>query len=224
MRCTFGIITHPDTCGRLERVVAHIMAHGPFEKEIVVVGGNPIKFVMKVPACLTHIPFNESFKPAWITKKKNIITRVAQYENIVYMHDYIDLMHDWDMGFDELEPWDVCMSKIFTQDGQRFRDWVAWDDPDFGPPGGRIHEKWCPPEGIYRPGSLANLPYDYNKSRGMYISGAYWIAKKEFMLKYPLNEELSWGEGEDVEWSYRARKTWRYKMNTKSRVRLNKRK
>jgi hypothetical protein len=56
----------------------------------------------------------------------------------------------------------------------------------------------------------------------MYVSGAYWVAKKQFMTDYPLNEDLSWGEGEDVEWSYRARKTWRYKMNTLSRVRFNK--
>ena len=56
----------------------------------------------------------------------------------------------------------------------------------------------------------------------MYVSGAYWVATKEFMMKHPLNERLSWGEGEDVEWSYRARRDWNYKMNTKSTVQFNK--
>ena len=32
----------------------------------------------------------------------------------------------------------------------------------------------------------------------MYISGAYWVAKRSFMIKNPLDEELAWGESEDV--------------------------
>ena len=35
----------------------------------------------------------------------------------------------------------------------------------------------------------------------MYISGSYWVCKKHVMENFPLNDELLWGQGEDVEWS-----------------------
>jgi len=52
----------------------------------------------------------------------------------------------------------------------------------------------------------------------MYISGTYFCVKKKFFLKFPLNERLFWGEGEDVEWSLRIRKVTKFKMNSKSVV------
>jgi hypothetical protein len=45
-----------------------------------------------------RVPFDETIKQGWITRKKNIITSLAQYENIVYMHDYIRLEEDWYKG------------------------------------------------------------------------------------------------------------------------------
>ena len=33
------------------------------------------------------------------SKKKNIITQNAKYENIVYMHDYIVLDNNWYKGY-----------------------------------------------------------------------------------------------------------------------------
>ena len=214
MKFTFGIISHPDTGGKILQVISSINTFAP-GNEIVVVGGHAVDVDV-------HVPFNEDAKRAWITKKKNLVTHLATYDNIVYMHDYVELRPEWDSGFVKLAPWDVCMSKIEDVSGNRFRDWVAWDDPQFGPAGGRVMEKWCPPEGIPMPGRMTVVPYDYTNTAHMYVSGAYWIAKKEFMLKHPLNEELSWGEGEDVEWSYRARKHWTYKMNTESTVQFNK--
>lgn len=219
MKVTFGIISYGDDPHRTEGVISSIIEHGPLCKEIIVVGGQE-RTVPPPPYCY-YVPFNEDIKNAWITKKKNIITRMARFKNIVYMHDYITLTPGWDRGFDELEPWDVCMSKIEEQDGTRHRDWVAWDDPAFGP-AGRIFEKWCPPEGLPIAGSMTPVPYDYTKTQYMYVSGAYWVAKKDFMLAHPLNEDLHWGQGEDVEWSYRAREEWQYKMNINSIVRFNK--
>lgn len=216
---SFGIITTKETGSKIDDIIYSIIDNCPTEKEIIVIGGKPLQTNDKN---LIHVPFDETIKRSWITKKKNLITHIAKYDNVVYMHDYVKLCPGWSNGFLNLEPWDVCMSKITNISGSRFRDWVAWDDPDFGV-GGFIKEKWCPKDGI-RCGNLKIVPYDYGKTQYMYISGAYWVAKKEFMLQYPLNEELSWGEGEDVEWSYRARKTWKYKMNTTSSVRFNKEK
>jgi len=38
----------------------------------------------------------------------------------------------------------------------------------------------------------------------MYIPGNFWVAKKNIMQKYPLNENLLWGQAEDIEWSKRV--------------------
>ena len=56
-------------------------------------------------------------------------------------------------------------------------------------------------------------------SKYMYISGAYWVAKKEVMLEFPLDENLCWGEGEDVAWSKQVREKYTFSMNPYSTVR-----
>ena len=50
------------------------------------------------------------------------------------------------------------------------------------------------------------------------------LQKKSFMSKYPLNEELTWGEGEDVEWSKRIRRKTKLKFNEYSYVQFLKKK
>jgi len=220
MNFTFGIITHKDSGNDVTRVLHSIIQDGCKAHayiQLIVIGGKYLN-----DPRLTYVPFDETIKNGWITKKKNIVTQLAQYENIVYMHDYIELMPGWFEGFNRFgDNWNVCMNPIQDQDGNRFRDWVAWDDPEFGSPG-LIKEKWCPPEGLPTTGSMTPVPYSYNKTEHMYVSGAYFVAKQTFMKSCPLNEDLVWGEGEDVEWSYRARENWIYRMNPLSTVRFNK--
>jgi hypothetical protein len=52
----------------------------------------------------------------------------------------------------------------------------------------------------------------------MYISGSYWIAKKQIMNEFPLNENLIWGESEDVEWSNRVKQKYNFSINEYSIV------
>ena len=40
------------------------------------------------------------------------------------------------------------------------------------------------------------------------------------MEQDPLNENLAWGDGEDVEWSMRVRDKYKYVMNTNSVVEI----
>ena len=51
------------------------------------------------------------------------------------------------------------------------------------------------------------LPYDfinnYEINKYMYISGAYYVIKKNIANQYKLNENFSWNDGEDVEYSKR---------------------
>ena len=44
------------------------------------------------------------------------------------------------------------------------------------------------------------------------------------MTEFSLNENLSWGEGEDVEWSHRVRKKHNFSINHFSTVKLQKHK
>ena len=70
---------------------------------------------------------NENIKSVWITKKKNVISDLAKFENIVYLHDYIIFEENWYKNFVEFgENWDVCMNVILNFDNSRFRDWILW--------------------------------------------------------------------------------------------------
>ena len=42
------------------------------------------------------------------------------------------------------------------------------------------------------------------------------------MKKFPLNELLCWGEGEDVEWSYRVKESTNFCLNKNAIVKVNK--
>ncbi len=173
------------------------------EFEVIIVGGD----YANKHENLTLIPFDETKKPAWITRKKNIITENAKFDNIVYMHDYIVFNENWYNGFLKFgDNFDVCMTPIQNADGSRFRDWTLWP-----------HD--TTPDGSANLNAL--LPYDVTDlSRYMYISGAYWIAKKHVMKEFPLDESLSWGESEDVKWSKQVREKYQFKINPYSSVKL----
>ena len=156
----------------------------------------------------------EDSKENWYVKKKNMVVENSNFDNIVYSHDYFVYDSDWYDNFKEFgEDWDLCMCVLVNKDGHRYRDWFAWDDiPLCNEP--KINDNWNPNHDI------ALVPYDYNKTNKMSISGAWWVAKKHVMISEPINESLRWGEGEDTEWSMRVRDKYKYVMNTKSIVRL----
>ena len=47
---------------------------------------------------VTHVPFDES--SGKYTAKKNLITKFAKFENVVYLHDYMALCDGWYLGGD----------------------------------------------------------------------------------------------------------------------------
>ena len=204
MEFTFGIITSEGTSKFLAEIIDQIKAEVPkYKREIIVVGGsNPnIEDVL-------HIAFNEQEKPMWITRKKNLITQHSTKENIVYLHDYVGFKPGWYKGqLEKGNNFSIRMDKISNYDGTRFRDWSLW------------------PHNFNGMDSIAGkqllLPYNIsNLSRYMYISGNYWIAKRSIMLEYPLDEELLWGQGEDVEWSKKVRMHYEFQMNEFSTVQI----
>jgi hypothetical protein len=57
-------------------------------------------------------------------------------------------------------------------------------------------------------------------SKYLYFSGAYWVGKRDVMTEFPLDENLLWGQSEDVEWSMRIREKYDFSMNQYSSVQL----
>jgi hypothetical protein len=227
MNFTFGIITNGDNPNHLDQVIKSILRQGIPEFEIIVVGG-------KRPAypSVNHILFNEFAKPMWITKKKNLITAAAKYENIVYLHDYIILSNDWYDGYVKFgNAFNVCINPLINGDGSRYRDltlFPSWHTMEaFG-----LHiTNSCNATEVV-PTIQSNeclIPYtNYKECQGltkyMYISGAYWVAKKHVMQEFPLDEKLVWGKGEDVQWSDQLKSKYTFSFNNKSNCLLLKHK
>lgn len=176
--------------------------------EVIIVGGN----TSYKDSLMTIVPFDETQKPAWITKKKNLITEQAKYDNIVYLHDYVALGDGWYNGFLKFgNDFQACMTPIINADGSRFRDWTLWPD-DLTHVLGPWNSKYL-------------LPYvATHLSKYMYFSGAYWVAKKSLMQQFPLDETLSWGESEDVKWSKQVREHHHFSINVQSHAQLLKQK
>ena len=247
MDFTFGIITS-NNIENLNKIIDSIEIQNISNYEIIIVGCNKIFNLtnlnkLKRKNC-TCIPFDESIYPGWITKKKNIITQNAKYENIVYMHDYIVLDNNWYKGYlKNGNNFDVIINPIQNFDGSRFRDWVLnmyflrglylingnRTKPMTNTPDQWIHKN----ENIINKSHIN--PYQqvhflsYNNDgkelqQYIYISGAYWVAKKHVMEEFPLNENLLWLQSEDIEWCQRLRNKYIFTFNKYSTCKFIKQK
>jgi hypothetical protein len=202
MDWTFGITTKEGSESITRQVISSIydtMKHSPGRFEILVIGGRPI-----YGDNLRHIEFHEPKGPGRISRKKNLLAFSARFENIVLAHDYIGFDSDWASGFEIFGgDWNLSMNRVEDIFGRRFYDWVSWDSPSYA--------KYAP------------IPYSKKDHTSFqFVPGAYWVAKTQFMLDHPLNEELLWGESEDIEWSLRVR-TKGLAFNPYSKVRHLKR-
>jgi len=202
MDFTFGIITGGNTTSRINKTIESIENEKIPNYEVIIVGGEEI-----VHDRVKHIPFDESIKSMWISRKKNIVSENASFENVVYMHDYVYLVPGWYNGHLKFgNDFQVLMDRILNVDGSRFRDWVVWNAP-------------------WQNQGRHIIPYDITHlSKYMYISGAYWVAKRDFMLENPIDESRGWNQGEDVEWSHRVRDKIDFKINIHSAVQFMKEK
>ncbi len=210
MKFSFCIITN-NVNDNIKNLIDSIKRIVPQDcRDIIVVGGTN-----EYGGEVNHIPFDESIKHAWITRKKNLAVAAAKYENVVITHDYFLLDENWYSGFLKYgNNFTVCSNVVLNKDGTRFRDWQLKDP------------QW-------RPGPLPQLqrrrllPYDFrhqNLHNNMFINGGYWVAKKHIMQHIPLNESLSWNEGEDIEWSNRVTEFYPLCFNKYSTCHLQKQK
>lgn len=194
LKFTFGIITDGFNDKFLNIIIKSIIDNNIPEYEIIIVGNTNLKMDN-----IKIIKFNENIKQGWITKKKNIIIKEAIYENIVLIHDYIKFNEDWYKGFLKFgNNFDLCITKIINTDNSRYRDYTLFPykvdflNIDYSP--SDINE-------YFKNNCL--LPYDFKNTiktnKYLYISGAYYIIKKNIALKFPLDENIVHCGGEDVE-------------------------
>jgi hypothetical protein len=203
----FGIISNLNTSVYLEEVIESVRSQKIENYEILIVGDQLDKYSSWDTVIIN---FDDKSKKPWISKKKNLITQNAKYENIVYLHDYIKLDENWYKGYVNFnKEFKVCINPIINKDGSRYRDWTLFYKNN------TRFDKF-----LVDTGSCL-LPYTESRlSKYMYISGAYWVAKKDFMAKNPLDNKRFWGDSEDVEWSFRVRKQTNFVINTQSTVSL----
>lgn len=199
---TFGICTGGLQEDRINRLIDSIERQSIDQYEILVVGN----FRGMRKACRV-IPFDETIRPMWITRKKNIIAQSAQYEKIAFLHDYMVLEDGWWEAWSRYgDGWQIACNKLVLKNGERYVDCTL--------------SPWCRQVQIIK--ESLGLTFEENlipygevlAPSLMYMSGAFFLVKRNVMLDIPMDERLKWGDGEDVEWSHRIRKKHSFSFNS----------
>ena len=169
------------------------------EGEIIVAGPPKMSFPLNIKTKIVHVKYRSFGNlPAFITLKKNLGVKAAKYDKVAICHDYLKFAPGWLNGFKRFgDDFEVCSNKITAYDGSRYNDWSTLDYPGIG---------------------MGLLPYETECAKYQYISGTYFVVKRDFYLQNPLNEKLRWGEAEDAEWSRRVRQKTSFKFNPFSEV------
>lgn len=200
---TFGICTQYADARKIQEVISSIDRLYIPHYEILLVGGEKGAFPwITSTGHLRQIASND-----WLPQKKNLIARMAHFENLVLCHDYYVFDFEWYQSylkFNEGVMWDICSNPQFLITGQRhFTDWVNWDDPSY-------------------PRYYSFGYNDWTHTKYQYISGGYFLVKRDFLRENPLNESLKPGDPEDVEWSLRVREKALMRCNPYAKVYHNK--
>jgi hypothetical protein len=145
-------------------------------------------------------------KPGHITKKKNMIAEIAFFDNLCLMHDYFYLPADF--AFWVPKKYNIYVPPIHTAEGDRHSDWLVnpeklqkyiHDTP--GIDDALMSE--APHENA--PKYVCAVPYARNDLVPIqYVSGGFIVCKTDVVRDNPFNEDLYWGQAEDLEWSERV--------------------
>ncbi len=204
MKLTFGICSTYENIPQLSEVVESIRALNIPKYEILIAGVKPHGLTLPTFPNTWHLAVD-----GWLPQKKNTIAKVAQYDTLVLLHDYYLFDPMWYKSYSERtgisERFDICSNPQYLIDGTRHAtDWITWDHPTLG-------RYW-------------SLPYDdWSNTKYQYISGGFFIVRRQFLVENPLNESMPPGSPEDVEWSLRVREKAYIKCNPFTWVKHNKR-
>lgn len=178
-RWSFGIITDGNKNDQVHDLIKSIQQQKIPQYEIIICG----------PYCcedqalkIIDIEVDEDDCRGHITRKKNMIAESAKYENLVILHDRYLFPDDW--------------YKNMKNYGNAFELLAI---PNIGPSGGRVND-WPVFEGLPSHPFIVNstlLPYNLY-SDSLYMQGGLMIVKKSILRQIKLDENLYWGELEDV--------------------------
>ena len=191
MNLTFGIMTTYDNIEQLWEVIHSIeQLHVP-NAEIIIVGSYGKFDADIIPDFEGRgISIRQILTDGWLPKKKNLVAKFALHDTLVLLHDYYLFDPSWYarwVAFNKHMTWDVASNAQYLLNGKRhFTDWVIWDHPTLP----RYH----------------SLGYqDWVHTQHQYISGGFFLVRRDFLRQYPINETMPPGSPEDVEWSLRIR-------------------
>jgi len=208
---SFCITTSGTNDDGIRNVISNIESLGIPEYEIIYCGG--FTTTIEQTDKIKHVPFDENSKAhvtlhghtgRWTTKKKNLCVEAAKNEIVVVMHDYIFFHPTWWQEFKAFGThWDVCVHQCLLSNGVRADGWRIDRHP--------MLPRW------------SMVPYDMEDLvQYMGLQGNYNVVKRERWLETPLNEDLLWGEEEEMEWSRRIVPISHIRCNPKCIVQYNK--
>lgn len=210
MNITFGIVVGPNHEPHIVRALIDSIFEQDFEGhdyEIIVCGNYDADPELGIKV----IPFDESVKRGWITRKKNIIANHAKYDILCLLHDYYLLDKDWYQGVLKYtrinSKWKILCNKVLRYEGDRHSDWlvnqkymdqVLAKHPELG-----AELMSVAPTENNGPRWVCGLPYAENElSSIQYVSGGYILARTAVYKEVPFDERYGWGEAaEDIIWS-----------------------
>ena len=242
MNISFGICLGPNfNRDHFKNLVSSI------EKNFITTGiSNLFEIIVIIPdneyddnqtSNIKYIPFDESIKKGWITKKKNIIVENAIYDNICIVHDYYIFDMNWYKGVlshSIAHPnWDVLCNAIYRFEGDRHSDWLVnqhYMEQMLQSPYYRdlnLSQELMQNAPLENNGAkwVCGLPYTENKlTHIQYVSGGFIFARKNVFKTVKLDERYGWGEApEDIIWSKDVIKNqFKIQFNKYSSVRLQK--
>lgn len=179
---SFGIITDGKNAGKVNGLISSIEALSIPEYEIIVCGQH---HAADQSIKVFDIDLDDRELRAPITRKKNRIAEKAKYENLVILHDRYLFADDW-----------------FTKMSKYGNSFELLAIPNIGPNGGRVND-WPVFNGLPsqpRTGGSYMLPYS-SYSDSLYMQGGLMIVKRSIFNNIKFDENLYWGELEDVVFS-----------------------
>ena len=120
MGVTFGFVTDGSNDLLLAQGIQSVKSAQLSDYEIIVIGNTAID-----DDDVKVIRFDDSIKPGWITRKKNLLAKSSSKEILVILHDYISLGSTWNkVNYELLESndWDVAVCRFENLDGKKLQE------------------------------------------------------------------------------------------------------
>ena len=185
---TIGIMSGGKNDSKITKCINNIKSLGIPNLQIIVCG----KYRTAKDSDVLLLDDSELYRDIRIpiSSKKNKVIEFAKYNNIALIHDRITFSRDWLKSF------------LLTKN---YFDFVSCPIISVSDKSLRVND-WC----VYPSSELSFFywpSYMSYKSRDkrIYMNGGLLIGKREYFKKVKFNEELFWGEQEDVDFSQRLR-------------------